>query len=158
MKDVMLSLINAIRMSLPNEIKFLFHLFDLLCEKKNIKKSDIINIIFFQRFLISKCSIDNFYEVKQSKELIDQYFDEINSNVFNNVTSLIDNFVEYCSHANEVDKTRKMENTSFDKKDQNKSTRKTLPVIKINKKVFKQDEKKKFSQSTGNDTKLNNKQ
>lgn len=64
MKDVMLSLINAIRLSLPNEIKFVFHLFDLLCESKNIKKADIINIIFFQRFLISKCSIDNFYEVK----------------------------------------------------------------------------------------------
>lgn len=63
MKDVMISLINAIRLSLPNEIKFLFHLFDLLCQKRGIQKSDVINIIFFQRFLITKCSIDNFHEV-----------------------------------------------------------------------------------------------
>lgn len=64
MKDVMISLINAIRLSLPNEIKFLFHLFDLLCKKKGIRKMEVINIIFFQRFLIRKCSADNFHEVR----------------------------------------------------------------------------------------------
>lgn len=63
MKEVMISLINAIRTSFPNEIKFLFYLFKEFCDRKKISNGAIINIFFFQKFLITKCSLDNFHEV-----------------------------------------------------------------------------------------------
>lgn len=36
-----------------------------------------------------------------------KYFDEVNANVFDNLNVLIDNFVDYCSHADQVDRKRK---------------------------------------------------
>ena len=77
MMDIMYSLINAIRLSLPREIKFLFHLFEVLCEKRTIKKSNVINMFFFQRFLITKCSLDNFHEVRSWLFYFSEKFDEV---------------------------------------------------------------------------------
>lgn len=63
MRDVMVSLINAARLTLPQEIKFLFHLLVELAESKSIEKADIVNTFFFQLLLIRKCTVDNFHQV-----------------------------------------------------------------------------------------------
>lgn len=62
-RDVLLSLINASRLALSNEIKYLFYLFKTFADSKNIDYSDIIKVFFFQLFLIRKCTIDNFFQV-----------------------------------------------------------------------------------------------
>jgi hypothetical protein len=74
-----------------------------------------------------------------------KYFDEINSNVFKNVSSLIDNFVEYCSHADQKDRTKRQEVNESNTNDK----RKTMPTINISKKEIISKNKKQFSQSTG---------
>ena len=38
-----------------------------------------------------------------------QFFDEINADVFKNVNNLIDNFVQYCDWANQIDEKRKVD-------------------------------------------------
>lgn len=63
MRDVMVSLINAARLTLPQEIKYLFHLFAELAESRSMAKSDIVNVFFFQLLLIRKCTVDNFHQV-----------------------------------------------------------------------------------------------
>ena len=64
MRDVMVSLINAARLTLPQEIKYLFSLFADFAKKNSIEVCDVVNTFFFQLFLIRKCTVDNFYQVR----------------------------------------------------------------------------------------------
>jgi hypothetical protein len=70
MRDVMVSLINAARLTLPQEIKYIFMLFSNFAEKHKIEVCDIINTFFFQLFLIRKCTVDNFHQVNMTSFLM----------------------------------------------------------------------------------------
>jgi hypothetical protein len=86
----------------------------------------------------------------------------VNASVFDNLNILIDNFVEYCSHADKVDKERKMKKEretiltfttnkgplERDFKDTSTFKRKSQKVVKVPK--TKNRKKKDFSKSTRN--------
>ena len=97
--------------------------------------------------------------------IICQFFDEINADVFKNVNNLIDNFVQYCDWANQIDEKRRVDHKNplqrnFSKeesvksplKEQNPFKRVTSPKSRESDKIVLKTKTRKNLGKTGTHT------